>query len=92
MKGLNEPYSYDPTCEELADHFLQGSPNADRAVLAQVIQNAVEDWFGSQPPRIFNSDQPEQTTWSDKYNQEARTPGTQAWAETRGDDLGESHD
>lgn len=31
-------------------------------------------------------------TNDERYQREARTPGTQAWAETRGDDLGESPD
>lgn len=42
-------YSYDSACEELAEHFLTGSPQARlpeaKEELAQDIQDAVESWF-----------------------------------------------
>lgn len=41
--------SYDTKCEELAEHFLQDEEHDqnDVAELAQVIQDAVENWFVS---------------------------------------------
>jgi hypothetical protein len=47
--------AYDPECEELARHFMQGHPQHRDSVLpyighnieglSQAIQDAVEDWF-----------------------------------------------
>ena len=39
--------SYDGRCEELANYFLEDStaPGAEAAALAQVIQDAIEDWL-----------------------------------------------
>ena len=39
--------SYDPACDDLARHFLNGT-RADEvniAALAQVIQDAIQDWL-----------------------------------------------
>jgi hypothetical protein len=39
--------SYDPACDDLARHFLNGT-QADEvniAALAQVIQDAIQDWL-----------------------------------------------
>jgi hypothetical protein len=39
---------YDPKCEELARHFLPTEPPPDAArvqALAEVIQDAIEDWL-----------------------------------------------
>lgn len=42
--------AYDEECERLAEHFLHGTTRRASVVdLAQAIQNAVEDWFLSQP-------------------------------------------
>jgi len=45
----NEPeFSYDPACQELAEHFLWKDKldnEHNRKTLAQAIQTAVEDWF-----------------------------------------------
>lgn len=41
---------YDPKCEELARYFLnqeQSATEAEVTELAEIIQRAVEDWWGS---------------------------------------------
>jgi hypothetical protein len=43
-------YSFDSKCFDLAEHFLpREATTAVKNELAQTIQNAVEDWFGSRP-------------------------------------------
>lgn len=39
--------SYDPACEVIARHFLDGTGarETDIAALAQTIQSAIEDWL-----------------------------------------------
>jgi hypothetical protein len=37
---------YDPKCGEIAEYFLPESAPAHQADLTQVVQEAVEDWFG----------------------------------------------
>lgn len=45
-------FAYDEKCEELASYFLQERPDSSDAikVLAQVIQDAIEDWLNYQLP------------------------------------------
>lgn len=49
--------AFDSKCEELAEAFLEGEPGdtrqaaADRASLAQAIQDAVEAWFADREVR-----------------------------------------
>lgn len=40
-------FSYDPRCEELAEHFLNAETHDGEHVrkLAQTIQDAIEDWL-----------------------------------------------
>ena len=48
---MNEPrFSYDEACEVLARHFLQDDIYTDEAarLLAQHIQEAIEDWIAFQ--------------------------------------------
>lgn len=46
MSGINREYSFDPLCLELACHFLPDDATIeDRNDLAQVIQDAVEDYI-----------------------------------------------
>jgi hypothetical protein len=52
-KAVSDQYSYDPACEDLAEHFLRDGIVDGRSVLteenkkelAQAIQDAVENWI-----------------------------------------------
>jgi len=45
-------FSYDPACEELANHFLGAASDRLKRELAQEIQRAVEDWMEAEADRL----------------------------------------